>query len=55
MKKKIIKFICFIFSLILPFAVFFLVTELVENQYRNTFVAELEDKCNRLNNTSGKR
>lgn len=55
MKKKIIKFICFIFILILPFAVFFLATELVENQYRNTFVAELEDKCSRLNNTSGKK
>lgn len=53
--KRLIKLICFILILILPFAVFFLVTELTENQYRNTFVAELEDKCARLNNTEGKR
>lgn len=55
MKKKIIKFLCFILVLIIPFAVFFLVTELIENQYRNTFVAELEDKCARLNSTEGKK
>lgn len=55
MKKKIIKFICFIFILIIPFAVFFAVTELIENQYRNTFVAELEDKCERLSDTEGKK
>ena len=41
--------------LIIPFAIFFLVTELIENQYRNTFVAELEDKCNRLNNADGNK
>lgn len=55
MKKKIIKFICFILILIIPFAVLILATELIENQYRNTFVAELEDKCERLNNTEGKK
>lgn len=55
MKEKVIKFLCFILILIIPFAVFFLVTELIENQYRNTFVAELEDKCDRLNNTEGKK
>ena len=53
--KKIIKFICFVLILIFPFAVFFMVTELIENQYRNTFVAELEDKCNRLNEVEGKK
>lgn len=55
MKKKIIKFVCFIFILILPFAICFLVTELIENQYRNTFVAALEDKCDRLNSVEGKK
>ena len=55
MKKKVIKFVCFLLILIIPFAVLFLVTELIENQYRNTFVAELEDKCSRLNNTQGKK
>ena len=55
MKKKVLKFLCFILILIIPFAVLFLVTELIENQYRNTFVAELEDKCVRLNNTEGKK
>lgn len=55
MKKKILKFICFILILIVPFAVFILVTELIDNQYRNTFVAELEDKCDRLTDTEGKK
>lgn len=55
MKKKVIKFVCFILILLIPFAVFFLVTELVDNQYRNTFVAELEDKCGRLSDTQGKK
>lgn len=55
MKKKIIKFICYILILTVPFAVFFLTTELIENQYKNTFIAELEDKCGRLNNTKGKK
>ena len=55
MKKNILKFVCFILILIFPFAVFFLVTEMIDNQYRNTFVAELEDKCARLNYTEGKK
>lgn len=55
MKKKVIKFVCFILILIIPFAILFLVTELIENQYRNTFVAELEDKCSRLNASDGKK
>lgn len=55
MKKKVIKFVAFILILILPFIVLFLVTELIENQYRNTFVAELENKCGRLNGAKGKK
>lgn len=55
MKKKVIKFVCFILILIMPFAILFLVTELIENQYRNTFVAELEDKCSRLSAAEGKK
>ncbi len=51
----ILKFVCFLLIMILPFGIFFLVTELTEDQYRNTFVAELEDKCERLGNTEGKK
>lgn len=55
MKKKLIKLVSFIIILIVPFAVFFTATELVENQYRNTFISALEDKCERLSNTEGKK
>ena len=55
MKKRVIKLLCFILILLLPFVVLFMTTELIENQYRHTFVAELEDKCDLLEETEGKK
>ena len=55
MKKRVIKLLCFILILLLPFVVLFMMTELIENQYRHTFVAELEDKCDLLEETEGKK
>ncbi len=53
--KKILKFILLILLFISPFIVVFFVVEKTENQYKNTYLAELNDKYELLSNTNEKK
>ena len=53
--KKFLKLLAFIGLLITPFIVTILVVENTKDQYENTYLAELKDKINLLNNTKEKK
>ncbi len=53
--KKIIKLICMLLLLIMPFAAFAIVVESTESPYKETYLAELDVKIDRLRDTEGKR
>jgi len=55
MKIKILKFISILIVLLVPFAAFALAVESIPNMYANTYTAALADKCERLNDTDGKK
>ena len=55
MIKKILKLALFIFLLFAPFVSVVLYVEKQENQYKNTYLAELPDKINLLENTREKK
>ena len=55
MKKKIIKLIALLLLALLPFSAFFIYTESLDDQFSNTYLAEFDDKYERLYNTEGKK
>lgn len=58
MKKiyvTIIKIVCFFLILILPFSVLFIVVEKLPDQFKNTYLAELDDKYDLLCKTDEKK
>ena len=55
MKKKIIKLIALLLLAAIPFVSFILLTENIPNQYSNTYLAEFENKYDRLYETEGKK
>ncbi|MBO5883026.1 MAG: hypothetical protein J6Q78_01305 [Clostridia bacterium] len=55
MKKRIIKIIALLLLSILPFAAFVVYTESIDNQYKNTYLAEFSSKYDRLYETEGKK
>lgn len=54
-KKLILKIILFFLILTVPFLTFFIVVEKLPNQYRNTYLAELEDKYRLLCETEERK
>ncbi len=55
MKKTIIRLIALIILVILPFAAFVAIIEKIPNQYSNTYLAEFDEKYNRLYEADGKK
>ena len=55
MKKRIIRMIALILLAILPFTAFVVYTEALDDQYKNTYLAEFSNKYDRLYETEGKK
>ena len=55
MKKRIIRIIALLILTALPFAAFVTYTELIDDQYKNTYLAEFTNKYDRLYETEGKK
>ena len=55
MKKWLIKLLILLLVFVTPAVTLFLITENIPNQYNNTYLAELNDKCNRLNEDDKKK
>jgi len=55
MKRKIIKLTALLLLAVLPFAIFALYTERLPDQYSNTYLAEFDNKYDRLYSAEGKK
>ena len=55
MKKNIIRIIALLLLTILPFGVFVMYTESLDDPYQNTYLAEFSNKYTRLYGTEGKK
>ena len=55
MKKLILKILIITAVVLFPFALFVTVTECLPDQYGNTYVSALPDKCDRLSGVDGKK
>lgn len=55
MKKFVLKILIIILVVLCPFALFVTVTECLPDEYGNTYVAALPDKCGRLGGIKGKK